>query len=95
MLGGCPHSESLSADGGQPIAVEMVRHDQQTITKPCRPTGNFEWRACQLRARGLHVLELDGDTWHGMSLRQRTVHLQAKLVDRSRREPLLTPPGLF
>jgi hypothetical protein len=52
----------------------------QTAMRPHSPLGAAAWRLAQLRARGLHVVDLDGDLWLSLDRRRRVRHLQAKLA---------------
>lgn len=59
--------------------MQVYRGNDLTTSRPARVIGNALWLTTQLRARGLHVLEVDGDFWRILTRRQRAVHLMHAL----------------
>lgn len=62
--------------GAEPVAIVLNRGHDLTITRPLEVVGNAAWQATQLRARGVRVVEVNGDSWRHLSIRQRAAHLQ-------------------
>jgi hypothetical protein len=89
------HSCTLAAGCGQAVAIEVNRGHDLSAQKPFTAIGSAAWRIMQLRARNFHVIEINGDTWRGLSLRQRLVHLQAKLVAPLSSRIMVAPPGSY
>lgn len=61
------------------MAIEVHRASDLSVTEPHVPSGKLAWRAMQLRARGLHVIEVDGIKWEPLTLRARAKYLQRLL----------------
>ena len=66
--------------GAEPVAIIPNRGHDLTITRPLEVVGNAAWHATQLRARGVRVVEVDGDSWRHLSRRERAAHLQHLLA---------------
>lgn len=71
--------KACDAAGGEFVAVIPNRGHDLTITRPLEVVGNAAWYATQLRARGVRVVEVNGDSWRHLSRRERAIHLQELL----------------
>lgn len=65
--------------GALPIAVQVYRGNDLTTSRPAHVIGNAVWLTTQLRTRGLHVCEVDGDYWRILTCRQTAGHLMHAL----------------
>jgi hypothetical protein len=63
-----------------PVAVALNRGHDLTVTRPLQAVGNASWYSTQLRARGLHVVEVNGDSWRFLSRKERGALLQDLLA---------------
>ena len=79
--------------GAPAVAIEVVRGLHLTALQPFQQTSPAVWRTWQLRARGLHVVELDGDAWRQMTEETRAAHLRSLLAGPGRLAPVAAAPA--